>query len=47
MNVSNASYQNELVLFFFRSAYSKFVEVSTESFIKVFLVLESSVSSEF
>ena len=49
MNVSNDSYQKEFLYFFsfLRSAFSKFVEVSTETFIKNFLVLEFSVSSEF
>ena len=48
INVSNTSYQKEFIMFsFLRSAYSKFVENSVETFIKVFLVLEFPPPSEF
>ena len=48
INVSNTSYQKEFIMFLFlRSAYSKFVENSVETFIKVFLVLEFPPPSEF
>ena len=41
MNVSNASYQKEFLLFsFFESPNGKFVEMSIKTFIKVFLVRE-------
>ena len=40
VDVSNASYQKAYVLFcILRSAYDKFVDISMETFIKVFLVL--------
>ena len=41
INVANASYQKEFVSFSFsKSAYGKFVEISMETFIKVFLLLK-------
>ena len=40
VNVSNTGYQKGFALFTFsRSANGKFVDISTETFIKVFLVL--------
>ena len=46
INISNASYQKEFVLSL-RFAYGKFVEISLETFVGVFLVLEFSLPSEF
>ena len=50
MKVSNASDQEEVGIFLFfdflRYANSKFVKISIEFIIKVFLVLKFSVSSE-
>ena len=47
INVSNNSYQKEFITFsFLGSAYSKFVEISIEILIKVFLVLEFSPPSK-
>ena len=40
VNVSNTGYQKGFALFIFlRSAFGKFMDISMETFIKVFLVL--------
>ena len=45
--VSNTSYQKEFLLFsFLRSVHSKFWEISIETFIKIFLVLEFFLPSK-
>ena len=43
VNVSNTGQQKGFELFFLRSAYGKFVNISMEPFIKVFLVLQFSL----
>ena len=47
MNVSNASNEKEFVLLFLRSGYGKYVKIVMETLIKVYLVLEFSLPSEF
>ena len=47
VNVSNASYLRFILVSFFRSAYNKFVEISIEAFVKVFLLCEFFLLSKF